>query len=796
MNESEEKSSWVGKHYGRREDNRLITGKGAYLADIATPDALIVKFHRSNRAHAKIRSIDVSAARNMEGVIAVLTGEDIKDEIKPFPIPAVKPLLEANYPTYWPLAVDRVKYHGEPVAAVIAVDKYIAEDAIEAIVVDYESLPALVDPEAALEPGAPVLHDGWDNNIMFQAVLTGGFTEDEQKANSVKVDEAMKSADVIVKKRFRTHRCGCTPMETRGAIISWSSNDGLHCWLSTQRPHIDRLVFSDLFNIPHDRVTVRAPRDQGGAFGVKAPIYREPIIVAYAALKYGKTVRWIETREEHLMSVSQERDQIHDLELGATKDGKIIALRDNIIADNGDGCEGVFWGFVMPFYGAALMPNGYDIPACDIKLTCVTTNKPALSPARAFGSLPGRFALARAIDMLAYELGMEPAELRRKNLITDLPTNVATGVHYDKGDFVKVWDTLLEHVDLPAFRKEQERAHAQGRNIGIGFSIGVHASGVASEALVPMEGQPGYGSATVKIGPRGSVEVYEGDAPQGQGHETTMAQVAAETLGIHPDQVTVHVGNTSNTPFASGTFGARGGSYTASAVAMACKSLKEKIAKVFIHDNDLDLTAEEIEFRDGQVISPSSGNIRTTLAEMAERIIMKPIDLPAGVVAGLDETAFFEAAEPMMSFSTHAAIVEVDENSGEFKILRYITCEDVGRVINPQIVEGQVHGGVIQGLSNSMFEEFLYDENGQQLSSTFENYKVAKAADVPNIEVLHANTPCEHTPLGTRGLGEGTPGAVPGALCNAICDAIKHRNVQITELPIRPDRLWALMQAS
>jgi carbon-monoxide dehydrogenase large subunit len=275
-----------------------------------------------------------------------------------------------------------------------------------------------------------------------------------------------------------------------------------------------------------------------------------------------------------------------------------------------------------------------------------------------------------------------------------------------------------------------------------------------------------------------------------------MAQVAAEIMGIHPNQVTVHVGNTSNTPFASGTFGARGGSYTASAVAIACKALRTKIATVFIHDNKLDDAPEDIEFHDGHVISPSSGNVRTTLAEIADRIIMKPVDLPQGVVAGLDETAFFEAAEPMMSFSAHAAVVEVDEATGEFKILNYVTCEDVGRVINPQIVEGQVHGGVIQGLSNSMFEEFVFDENGQQLSSTFENYKVAKAADVPNIEVMHANTPCEHTPLGTRGLGEGTPGAVPGALCNALCDALSHLDVQITELPIRADRLWQLIQNS
>jgi aerobic carbon-monoxide dehydrogenase large subunit len=790
-------SGWIGKRYSRREDPRLLTGKGQYLADLrVVRDPLVVKFARSSVAHAKIKSIDVSAAARLPGVVLVLTGADIRDRIRPLPTPSTVPLLPGHYPTHWPLAVDRVRFHGEPVVAVVANDKYTAEDAIELIQVEYEDLPPITDPEKAMAKDSPLVHPEIGTNVMFHAVLTGGLTEPEQTANSKRVAAIFEAADVVIKERFYGHRCGVMPLETRGAVASWDSEAGLRVWMSTQRPHIDRLVFSELFDIPQNQVQVSAPRDQGGAFGVKAPVYREPIMVVYLTKLLGRPVQWIETREEHLMAVSQERDQIHEMELAADRDGRIIGLRDRVIADNGDSCEGVFWGFIMPFYGAALVPNAYHIPDCDISITAVATNKSALSPARAFGSLPGRFALDRAIDMLARKVGKDAADVRRMNLITQLPCNIATGVHYDSGNFVGVWDKLVEHIDVPKFRQEQLAARAKGRYIGLGFGVAVHASGVASEALVPMEGQPGYGSATLKMDSSGTVTVFEGDAPQGQGHETTMAQIAAEILGISPDDVAVRVGDTNNTPFASGTFGARGGSYTASAVAMAAKAVREKIVQVVAHDNKLEADPGHFRFEGKAIWHKDREQPLTTMADVANRIIMKPLDLPAGVDAGLEHTAFFEAKEPMMAFSAHATIVEVDASSGEFKILRYVSSEDVGRVINPMIVEGQVRGGVVQGLSNAMFEEFIYDENGQQLTSSMENYMLANAADVPNIEVVHSDTPCEHTPLGTRGMGEGVPGPVPGALCNAICDALEPFGIEIRDLPVRPDRVWALLQAS
>jgi len=778
----------IGSSYRRREDARLTTGQGEFLADIRVAAPLHATFVRSDRAHANIRGIDTARARALPGVVAVLTGDEIRDVIPSLPNRSTQPLLPGHYPRHWPLAVGKVRFNGEPVAVVVAEDKYVAADAAELVEVAYEDLPVLTDPEAALRPDAPILHEGMESNVVFEMTLTGGFTPEEQAANAAEVDAILAAAPHRVARRFRVHRCGVTPLETRGVVAEWTRN-GLRVWMSTQRPHIDRLVFSDLFSIPQNMVHVSAPTDQGGAFGVKAPVYREPIMIVHLARTLGRPVRWVESREEHLMAVSQERDQIHDLEMATDEDGRILALRDHIIADNGDSCEGVFWGFVMPFYGAAMVPNGYAIPKCDISVRAVATNKSALSPARAFGTLPARFAVDRMLDIIARRIGRDAAEVRRLNILTELPHTSPTGVHYDYSDYVKVWDKLIETVDLEGFRKEQAAARAEGRHIGIGFGTSVHASGVASVALVPMEGQPGYGSATVKIDSRGTVTVLEGDAPQGQGHETAMSQVVADGLGVDPEDVIVRVGDSITTPFASGTFGARGGSYTASAVAIAAKALRRKLAVIALHDAGRAEDPDTVAFRGARLVA-ADGTELTGFADLAERIIMRPLNLPEGTDASLEHTAFFEADFPMMSYDAIAVKVEADPETGSFRILDVTVAADVGNIINPQIVEGQTHGGIVQGLSNAMFEEFVYDADGTQLSSTLEHYKLANCADVPPMTVVHANTPCRHTPLGTRGMGEGTPGPVPGALANALCDALEPLGLEINQLPIRPDRLW------
>ncbi len=795
MIEKSNGKGWVGVDFKRKEDHRLTTGKGAFFGDLSEPGMLHLVFVRAERAHAIIKNIDTSKAKALPGVVTVVTGADIKDKILPMPQKVVVPALPARYPTHWPLAMEKVKFHGEAVAAVVARDKYTAYDAAELVEVSYgEELPFVANAAMALEPGAPLVHEEWEDNQIFANCFTGGDTPEGQQENARKVDEIIKGAHAVVKETFRVHRCGMTPMEPRGALAKWDESDGLVAYVTTQRPHIDRLALADILDIPTEKVRVISPRDQGGGFGVKAPFYREPILVCHLARQLGRPVKWQETRHEHLMVVSHERDQIHTVELAADKDGKFLALRTDGMCDCGDGCEGVYWGYLMSWLGGILFTNSYDLPNCDINLRVAVTNKSALSPARSFGSYPTRFAIERAVDIMARKLGLDAGDVRRKNIIAELPHTTCTGAYYDSGDYLKVWDTLVEHLDVPKFRAEQKAALAEGKYIGLGFGTGVECSGMASEILVPMENQPGYGAASVRLDPRGKALVSFGDAAQGQGHETTISQVAAHEFGIHPDDIIVREGDTETTPFGSGTIGARTGSYIMSGVSTACRVLKEKMAMIMAHDLALDANSEDFEFVGGEIIYGKDSNIRKTFGEMAERIIMAPVDLPEGVEGGLEHTAFFEAPTRMMCFSIHAAFVECTPETGQFKINRFVTCEDLGTLINPQIVEGQVQGGVVQGLSNAMFEEVVYDENGQCLTADFENYKLATAADMPNVEVTHSTTKCPHTPLGQRGLGEGIPGPVPGALSNAVCDALSPFGIEITELPLRPNMVWRLLQ--
>mgnify|MGYP002630622405 CR=1 FL=1 len=788
-------TEWMGARLERKEDLRLLTGQGKYLADIVLPGMLHAVFVRSDYAHARILSIDTSAARALPGVVEILTGEEFKTHVKSMRQPVLLPNLAANYPEYYALAVDKVKYHGDPVALVIARDKYIAEDAAELVIVDYEELPVILDAEAALAPGAPQVHDDQPGNLMFEMTFTGGATPEEQARNEAEVEQIFRTADVVVSNRFRVHRTGITPMEPRGVLCDWTMSDGLTAWITTQRPHIDRLALIDILEIPGEKVRVIAPRDQGGGFGVKAPFFRENVVIAYAARKLGRPVRWIESRYESLMSVGQERDQVNDLDVAATQDGKLLAMRNRGLANNGTGETGVYWGFVMPFLGQVEMPNVYTWEKGDVKLRVASTNKACLTPSRAFGHFPTRFAVERSVDMVARRCGLEASAVRRKNMIPRLPYTSITGEYYDSGDFLKVWDNLLSNIDLPAFRREQAELRLQGRYIGIGFACGAELSGVASELLVPMENQPGYGAATVRVDPRGKVLIFGGDAPGGQGHETTVAQVVASTFGIQPTDSIVTTGDTGITPFGAGTIGARAGSYFVSAVHKACAELKEKITHVLAHDLGVRATVEEFAFINGEVIYRRDPTQRKSFREIVERIIMWPVNLPEGEVGGLEATAFFEAAKPMICFNGDFCIVEVQAATGEFKIKRWVTSEDVGNVINQNIVDGQMHGAIVQGLSNTVFEEFIYNEQGQQLTADFENYKMATAADVPHIELTYASTPCPHTPLGTRGIGEGRPSSVPGALCNALCDALTPFGVEITELPIRPATLWAKINA-
>lgn len=775
---------WVGRSMRRKEDLTLLQGRGKYLGDRVNPrGTLHVGIVRSTHAHALLRGVDLSAALAMPGVVAGFTGADIAADVPALLIDSLRPMLAGTLkvPPSPLVAVDRVLFDGEPVAVLVADDPRLLEDALGAVQVDYEPLPAVLDPEVAVHPDTPVIFEGWEDNVLYRETLGNDVTE------------AFANADVIVEQRFEVPRTGASPMEGRGALAEWDEAEGLTLHVKVQRPHILRLALAELLDIPHQMVRVIAPHNQGGGFGTHAPISREDVLIALLARRIGRPLRWTETRADGFRAgIGQERGQVHYLEIAATRDGKILGLRDRMYADSGCGNSGVYLGFVMPWLGAVYLPNAYDIPQVQVDLVCAVTNKPPLNPSRSFGELPARFAMDSLLDMLADELKMEPADVRRMNMVTEFPHLTATGVGYDSGDYVAGFEAVVEAIDLAAFRTLQAEERAKGRYLGVGFATGVEMSGLSSAVFVPMENQPGFGAATVKVEATGMVTVSIGDAPQGQGHETTLAQVAADELGITPTEITLRYGDTWTTPFGSGTLGNRSAPYTVSALVMACREVRVKAATLAAHDLGVSAPPEDFDFVDQQIVLRADPAVRISLAQVARRLIMMPINLPPGCAPGLEHTSYYEPEFPsMMASGFHAAIVEVDRDTGAVTVLRYVAAEDSGVEINPAVVAGQVHGGISCGIANTTLEEFVYDDAGRLLTTTLQDYLMPSAADVPALEHIDVSVPSPFTPLGTRGKGEGVPGPVPAALANAVSDAVGAR---VTTLPMTAQRVWEAMR--
>jgi aerobic carbon-monoxide dehydrogenase large subunit len=780
-------SRWVGRPVKRKEDHRLLIGKGEYVADIALPRMAAIGFVRSPHAHARIINIDSSTARAMPGVLEIFTGRDTA-HLGPILSDLSVPNLpgETKRPVFGPLPVDDVKFVGDLVAAVIARDRYVLEDALAQIRIEYEPLPMVLDAEAALQPDAPLLYPEWGDNVVYHQRLQNG-----------DVDAVFAAADLVVRERFRGHRCGASPMEPRACLASYNPAEGLTVWLTTQRSHIKRHLLAEYFKIPDSKIRVIAPKDVGGGFGVKAPLYREEILICYLAMKLGRPLKWIETRQENLQNIGQERDQIHDLELALSKDGMILALRDRMLANCGDARVPIYVSFAMPWLGMMYVPNGYAIPLVDIDLTCVVTNKAPLTPSRSFGSFTGRFAIDRLVDIAARKLAIDPWEMRARNCIKTYPYTTATGVHVDSGDFVGALNKLKLAIDYDGFRVEQAAARRRGQYLGIGFSLGIEFSGLSSQILVPMERQPGFGVATIRFDANGQVQVAHGDQPQGQGHDTTISQVVADEFGITPDDVYVTSGDTQAAPFAAGTLASRMGGYTTSAAVMAARGLKPKLAAIAAHVLEVEAREDDFEFAQGDVVLKRDPSRRVALARLAEKALLAPTELPLGMEGGLEHTAHFEAATTgMHSCNVHAITVEVFPDSGRFTLLRYVAVDDCGQPINPMVVRGQLHGGIALGISNACSEEYRYTADGQQTTVSLQEYLIASARDLPLIETLEHNVPTPHNPLGSKGKGEGPTGMVPGALGNALEDALAPLGVKITEMPFTPEHLWRLINAA
>ena len=766
---------WIGMPLKRKEDPRLIQGLAHYVDDITPAGTLHAAFVRSPYAHARIRGINTTAAAAAPGVVAILTGADTRDKLGPVPVAADIP--EMKVPPHHSLAVGTVHYSGEPVAVVVADDRYRARDAADLIEVDYDPLPVVTDPEKALEKGAPRVHEQFPDNRACVWKLEAGFA-----------DKAFEQADRVVRQRFVNQRLIPVAMEPRGVLADYDPGSGrLTVWSSTQIPHLLRTQLAVMVGIPEMQVRVIAP-EVGGGFGSKLNVYGEEAVVAHLARQLARPVKWIETRRENFLATTHGRDQINDVELAVKKDGTILALRSRLIADLGAYHQ--LLTPMIPTLTGLLMLGCYKIPAVDIEYIGVFTHKMATDAYRGAGRPEATFFIERMVDLVALELGKDPAEIRQKNFPRpkDFPYATATGVLYDSGDYNMTLKKALKLVNYPKLRQEQKRLRKKGRYLGIGLSTYVEICAVGPSSAMPAGG---WESGTVRIEPTGKVTVLTGASPHGQGQETSFAQIAADELGLTPDDVLVIHGDTQAVPYGIGTFGSRATAVGGTAMFMSLQKLKKKMTAMAAHL--LGAAPDQIEFREGKFfIRGKPGQAKSYLDVVQASYIAKT--LPPDFEPGLEATSFFEPSNFTFPFGAHVCVVEVDPETGDIHLLRYVAVDDCGRVINPLLVDGQIHGGIVQSLGQALLEEAVYDESGQLLTGELMHYAIPRAENVPRLETARTVTPSPVNPMGVKGVGEaGTIGATP-AIVNAVVDALRPLGVRDIPMPLKRERLWALFQ--
>jgi carbon-monoxide dehydrogenase large subunit len=773
-------SSYVGQALRRKEDPRLITGQARYVDDITLPRTLWMSLVRSPEAHAKIASIDSSAALERPGVHTVFTGQDLADLGGPLPLAWVPPGIEVNNPEHWPLARGAVKHVGDPVAVVLGEDRYGVVDATEDVAVQYEPLPVVTDPEAALE-GPPFVHEQFGTNQVHEWSLGGGDLE-----------AGFAAADVIVERRVVNHRTAGAPIEPRGVLAEYRGGQ-LTVWSATQVPHFLRLFLALLLGIHEERVRVIAP-DVGGGFGSKLQVYGEEILAAWCARKLDRPVKWIETRSENMAVAHQGRDQIDYVRMGAKRDGTITALHARIIADLG--AYNMLLTPAIPSLGAFVMSGCYKIPAVHTDIVGVFTNKCPTDAIRGAGRPEATHLIEVTIDQLAAELGIDPLEIRRRNFIPkeDFPAQTAVGVVYDSGDYDKTLARLLEHVDVAAFRREQEELRAHGTYRGIGFSTYTEICGLAPTRAVGPEGfgnQAGFWeSAMVRVHNTGAVTVYTGTSPHGQGIETAFAQIVADRFGVDPDVVEVIHGDTGTGPEGRNTYGSRSLAVGGEALARCATKIAEKAKAIVAHN--LEAAPEDIELTDGRFAVRGSPDKGMTLAEVAGAAYLNMV--PDGMEPGLEATAFYDPENFVFPFGAHACVVDVDPETGKAKIIRYVAVDDCGKAINPLLIDGQVHGGIVHAIGQALYERVHYDEQGQLVTGTFVDYALPTAAELPSFETDRTETPTPVNSLGSKGVGEAGTIAASAAVTNAVIDALRPLGVHYMNMPLTPMRVWEAIE--
>jgi carbon-monoxide dehydrogenase large subunit len=768
---------FMGERIKRREDPRLISGTGTYVDDIKLVGMLSAAIMRSQYAHAKINSIDLSKARKAEGVACVLAGADIGDQIGS--VPCVAPA--EHVPHHPVLAIGKVRFVGEPVAVAVASDVYKAYDALDLIEADFDPLDAVVDPEKALEAGAPIIHEEFGTNLVTRAEVP-----------NPQVDEAMRKADKVIKFRIVNQRLAPTPMEPRGAVAQWNAGmRQLTVWSSTQIPHLLRSQLAEMLKLGENKIRVIAP-EVGGGFGCKLNVYAEEALVAYLAIKLNRPVKWIERRRENLAATTHGRDQITYLEVAAKKDGEVIGLKANFVCDMGAYLQ--LLTPAIPGFSGLMMTGCYKIPALSFTQSLVFTNKMSTDAYRGAGRPEAAYIAERTMDMVASEFGLDPADVRRKNFIPKeaFPAPTAGGLVYDSGDYNLALNKALEMVDYKKMRTEQEAARKQGRYIGIGMASYVEICGIGPSALLPPKLKGGgWESATVRIEPDSKVTVLTGVSPHGQGQETTFAQIVADSLGIDIDDINVVHGDTAVVQYGIGTFGSRGTTVGGPALMLSVVKLQEKMKK--IASTMMEVPPDQLTFANRTIALATDPSKSVPLQSVVDAAYGYKQPIP-GVEPGLDATSFYEPSACTFPFGTHVAVVEVDPETGRVKFLKYVAVDDCGKIISPLLVEGQVHGGIAQGIAQALYEEVIYDENGQLVTATLMDYAVPKADMLPHYDLAATITPSPVNSLGVKGVGEaGTIGSTPCTV-NAVLDALKPFGIRHLDMPLKPERVWTAIR--
>jgi carbon-monoxide dehydrogenase large subunit len=771
-----------GTSVQRVEDRRLVTGSAQYVGNIDLPGALHVVFVRSQVAHAHLLSVDLRAALEMSGVVAGLSGEDLASSCKPIRADTTHPGWQGS--EQWPLARGKVRFVGEPIAAVVAKSRYRAEDAADRVMVDVDQLPALASMTDALAAGAPILHEGWAGNWYVRRHVAGG-----------NVADAFKNAERHLSLTVTMGRYSGIPMETRGCIASYNQADRLlTLWSSHQMPHVLRTSIARLIDFPEHRLRVIAP-DVGGGFGVKSNIYPEEVVICLLALRLGRPMRWIEDRREHMLATAQARDHVHNLDVAYDRDGRIKGLRARVLADAGAYSLFPWTANMEPGTAISMLPGPYRIENYEAEGVAVATNKCPGGPYRGIARVPACFSIERALDEVAREVGIDPLEARRRNMVRsqDFPYHTSSGNIYDRGSYIESLDELEKVADLPELRKWQAAERALGRHIGIGIASFIEqtAHGVDEYVRRKVEMIFGYDTAVVRIDPSGHATVLVGIHSHGQGLETTLAQIAADELGIGFGDVRVIYGDTDSCPYGNGTFGSRSAVMCGGATQLACKALRTKLldAAAFL----MQVARDDLDLAGGRVFVRSRPESLMTVAELAHVIHLRPEKLPPGMEPTLESQATYSAEPGRGTYSNgaHLAVIELDIETGHVKILRYLAVDDCGRMINPMIVKGQIHGAICQGIGGAMFEDFAYDDAGNPLSTTFMDYLMPGSTDIPDIEVFHLETPSSFI-NGLKGVGESGSIAPSATLAAAVDDAIAPiGRCFVNQTPITPERVLA-----